>query len=292
MPTYKGERDHDRGPCGRCGAPNSRVACIWNGEPVFACDRCLEGPEFASKSGHAVQEKMAAAWQGKEPLNVSPEALRERMMILYDLREPFGAETWRRRDLAALSVLTCSQEGELAASGSHTTPPRTRNHWGVYVDLDKPVPGVIPLNELDGDFFDKVSEGIDLAWQEHVAECREAECSECDCKHTDEEGNDGCTCDDVEPHAYAARDHDFCGPQERGTVLAGGWVKDQASGKWAPDESGVWSAIVGEIYVQVVWSKTTKRCEPCSPCYPGQGNLDTPDEDGFLCFDLPEAYYR
>ena len=54
-------------------------------------------------------------------------------------------------------------------------------------------------------------------------------------------------------------------------------------------ETSEYSLIVGETYTQVVWSKQTKRCTLCSPCYPGQGDLDTPGD--FLSYDLPpEAY--
>ena len=134
-----------------------------------------------------------------------------------------------------------------------------QNHYGVTVDLTKPTTGVQQANVAEW-IDDEIVNGIDLAWDEHEEEC------------TNEE-------------------HYECGPEERGTVLIGSWFKNQA-GQYEPDTAGEYAAIVGEIYVQVVWSRHTKRCRPCSPCYPGQGDLGTPcDEGGFIAFDLPPDVY-
>ena len=79
-----------------------------------------------------------------------------------------------------------------------------------------------------------------------------------------------------------------CYNSDTGTLLIGGWKQDE-QGKYFPNETSEYSLIVGETYTQVVWSKQTKRCTLCSPCYPGQGDLDTPGD--FLSYDLPpEAY--
>ena len=74
------------------------------------------------------------------------------------------------------------------------------------------------------------------------------------------------------------------------TILIGDWEKDK-DGLWDATKDGEkgFSAIVGEIYTQVVWSKWTKRVALCSPCYPGQGDLDTPGD--WLAFDLPPDMY-
>ena len=181
-------------------------------------------------------------------------------------------------------------------------------HWGVRVDLDKPTTGVCSANApewLDDDLMD----GVDLAWEEHVETCK-GRCAHegCRCNHEDvkvrhedgepfgvslEDGEtvDECGCWRAGPHVYDPRDdHDGCGPEERGTVLAGSWKKDPETGKWEPDESGDYAAIVGEIYVQVVWSKTVVRCKSlCSPCFPGQADLDSvvSGDEGYLTYDLP-----
>lgn len=179
-------------------------------------------------------------------------------------------------------------------------------HWGVRVDLDKPTTGVCSANApewLDDDLMD----GVDLAWEEHVESC-EGRCAHegCRCNHEDAKSHVGeafrlvaederpveeCGCWRAGPHVYDPRDdHDGCGPEERGTVLAGSWKKDPETGKWEPDESGDYAAIVGEIYVQVVWSKTVVRCKSlCSPCFPGQADLDSvvSGDEGYLTYDLP-----
>lgn len=132
------------------------------------------------------------------------------------------------------------------------------SHWGVLIDLNKPVTGVVGNNRVEW-LDDEMVNGIDLAWEEHSAECTE-------------------------------EDHDQCGPDQRGDTLIGKWHKGD-DGLWAPDESGEYSAIVREFNTQVVWSKHTKRCAPCSPCYPGQADLNSPSDTGLLCFDLPPELY-
>jgi hypothetical protein len=133
------------------------------------------------------------------------------------------------------------------------------NHYGIHVDKDTAITGVAQNNHvlwLDEELTD--SNAIDLAWEEHLAECKD-------------------------------EDHDRCGPQERGDMLIGSWKKDE-DGKYEPDETGEYAAIVREFNTQVVWSKHTRRVALCSPCYPGQGDLDTPGE--YLAFDLPPELYK
>jgi len=56
-----------------------------------------------------------------------------------------------------------------------------------------------------------------------------------------------------------------------------------------PDPDTEWSAIVNNDYgtIQIVKSKHGMRCHRCSPCYPDQGNLDSPDNEGWLCYAPP-----
>jgi hypothetical protein len=140
------------------------------------------------------------------------------------------------------------------------TDGKRATHYGVAIDLDKPTTGVVSLNSVEH-ILDELYNGdaIDLAWEEHLSECEKD-------------------------------DHDRCGPDERGTILIGAWKKGD-DGKYEPDVSGEYAAIVGETNAQVVWSRHTKRCAGCSPCYPGQADLNSPSEDGFLCFDLPPEMY-
>ena len=110
-------------------------------------------------------------------------------------------------------------------------------------------------------------------------------------------------CQDYEVDAAQCpnEDHDTCWCDTGAeTYLLGGWEQvpehelqgDQVIA-WRPvegdDNEAGYSAICGEIYTRVVWSRWTRRCALCSPCYPGQGDLDTPGE--YLTYDLPPEVY-
>lgn len=129
------------------------------------------------------------------------------------------------------------------------------NHWGILVDPETPVTGVVH-NANPEWLIEEVYYGdaINLDFEEHCKEC-------------DEEYHDDCWMDNGSE-----------------TYLVGSWKQDD-DGLYEPDQSGEYSAIMGEVYTQVVWSKYTSRCALCSPCYPGQGNLDQQGE--FLTYDLP-----
>lgn len=86
-----------------------------------------------------------------------------------------------------------------------------------------------------------------------------------------------------------------------GTVLIGFKATDDKDKAWfwhesvqgivgfMPDDSREYSAIVGELYTQVIHSRWFQMAEMCSPCYPGQGNLDAPG--GFATYALPPDRY-
>jgi len=59
---------------------------------------------------------------------------------------------------------------------------------------------------------------------------------------------------------------------------------------YAVNEQAVYSAIVGETYTQVVKSRWAAECTRCSPCYPNQGDLDTPGTD-YLAYCLPSSMF-
>lgn len=44
-------------------------------------------------------------------------------------------------------------------------------------------------------------------------------------------------------------------------------------------------------YMMVLKSDTIVRCQFCSPCYPGAGNLDIPMDDGIETYGLPIEYF-
>ena len=68
--------------------------------------------------------------------------------------------------------------------------------------------------------------------------------------------------------------------------LYGDWLKDE-EGKYYPNPNGEYAMIYdGNINIyQVVYSKYAIKSYHCSPCYPGQGDIDTPGE--LLAYCLP-----
>lgn len=158
-------------------------------------------------------------------------------------------------------------------------------HYGFTVNSDSPVTGVVQNNRIE--FLDEEMFGdgaIDLAWVEHRENCK-GQCEHCHCNHDGEK----CFCGHKGTHEYEPQEdeHEFCGPESSGDVLIGSWKL--VDGKYEPDETGDYAAIVRESVTQVVWSKTTKKAALCSPCYPGQADLDTPGQ--YLAYDLPWELY-
>lgn len=140
-------------------------------------------------------------------------------------------------------------------------------HWGIVPKT--PCTGVLNITDAEW-LHEDIHNGIDLAWEEHILTCPE-------------------------------EDHDMCGPTEMGTVLIGFkevyFLKDAwfvvpsgaGYGKhgYVPDPDAEYSAIIGEIYTQVVRSKYVQSCELCSPCYPGQGNLEQDGKGDYITYTLP-----
>lgn len=135
------------------------------------------------------------------------------------------------------------------------------NHYGVEVNTEVPVPGVIQSN-IPGWLYEDASQGIDLLWEEHIAECNKE---------------------------Y----HDLCGPQENGTILIGYMIEKKSQEGvyfWGKDPEAEYSAIVNcDGYTIVTQSKWVSRCAGCSPCYPGSGDLTTKGD--FLTYALPPDLY-
>jgi hypothetical protein len=135
-----------------------------------------------------------------------------------------------------------------------------QNHYGKWVNSEEAVTGVIQNNNVEW-LMDEVRDNntIDLDWEEHI-------------KY-------------MEPEEIEEEENEFDGwDSSNSTLLIGSWKKDE-KGLYEPDKEGEYAAIVNESTTQVVWSKFTKRCALCSPCYPGQGDLDTPGE--WLAYTLP-----
>jgi len=136
------------------------------------------------------------------------------------------------------------------------------NHWGIWVNPNEPITGVISNNECIQFISDELYNGINLDWEEHIKS---------------------------DPHTK-----EFCEICEYwedypdSTWLIGDWLIDD-DGLYYPDPNGEYAAIVRESVTQVVFSQYTSRSALCSPCFPGQGDLDTIGE--FLTYNLPpEAF--
>lgn len=152
--------------------------------------------------------------------------------------------------------------GHVARSFSHGQPvpgqppaPKLVNHYGKWVISEEPVTGVLGFNHAPEWVYDEINNGIEL------------KCLGCKLKYT----KHGC---------------DYC--EGQGDVLIGAWkrVRENHRLVYAADKTGDYAAIVRESVIQVVYSKTTKRGALCSPCFPGQVDLDTPGD--FLGYCLPD----
>ena len=137
------------------------------------------------------------------------------------------------------------------------------NHWGIWVNPDKAITGVISNNEIIQFLCDEVFNGINLDYEEHIQsfDHNEDYCEICE------------YWEDLDS-----------------TYLIGDWLFSPETGLYDYDPDGEYAAIVRESTTQVVYSKYTKRAGLCSPCYPGQA--DNESEGKFLAYDLPSEAYE
>lgn len=157
-------------------------------------------------------------------------------------------------------------------------------HYGVYFDDSEPTTGVVQSNRVEW-LSDEEMAGINLSYEEAEQEFR----AEFAREH-------GIEVDEVEEHddwdeEVMNWNDGYYGDSE--TYLIGSWKKDEdGHGQYVPDpdaEGAEYAAIVREFVVQVLWSKRVVRVRSmCSPCYPGQADLDSgEEEDGILAYALP-----
>ena len=127
------------------------------------------------------------------------------------------------------------------------------NHYGFTVDSKVPIVGVI--NSTDPEFlYDDVLNGIDLSFEDFMKENP-----------------------DADPDDYI---------EDEATYLIGFIkVKDM----YEPNPNAEYSAIVSVPYTQIVASNFASKTQLCSPCYPGQGDLDNAGE--FITYTLPPAVW-
>jgi hypothetical protein len=155
--------------------------------------------------------------------------------------------------MAGIAVIYTKKENDMT----------TINHWGKWIDSEKPVTGVLSSNSIAWEFVDG----------EICLTCEEAYKEFEDGSHVCEYG-EGCHCEDF---IECDSSHD---------KIIGDWILDTKTGLYDVNKNGEFAAIVRESVVQVVWSKFTAKGSPCSPCYPGQIDLDSDGE--FLAYTLPD----
>lgn len=136
----------------------------------------------------------------------------------------------------------------------------TINRWGKWIDSNKPVTGVLSIHDIAWEWIDETC----LTCQEIIDEIQNDE-----------------SLDDDERDSEL----EFIECDSSHTKIIGDWKQDE-QGKYYPDESGEFAAILNETTIQVVYSKHTAKGAPCSPCYPGQIDLDSSGE--FLAYTLPD----
>lgn len=132
-----------------------------------------------------------------------------------------------------------------------------KNHYGITVDSEVPITGVVQTNTVAYLIEEMFNHGIDIDFEKHLKECKNEE-------------------------------HDDCWMNENDTYIIG-FVLNPHTEKYDIDSSVEFSAIMGEIYTQVVHSKYASRCALCSPCFPGQGDIDSSGD--FLTYALPPKLY-
>jgi hypothetical protein len=142
---------------------------------------------------------------------------------------------------------------------------KTTNHYGKWVSNDKPITGVIGINELGQVFFDELySNGINLTYEEYIR-------------------------DNPENLTREELDNLDFWDSSSDTFLIGDWIKDK-NDQYDYDPKGEYAAIVNEDTVQVIYSKYIREnVALCSPCYPGQA--DSASKGDFMMYDLPPEFY-
>ena len=146
-----------------------------------------------------------------------------------------------------------------------TDKPTPTLHYGIYVAPDTPITGVVNANAAEW-LCEEFDSGVNLSYLEALDNFN---------ANPDEFAEYGIDNEDDFNDSY----------EEQGdTHLIGGWIL-QDDGQYIPDTESEYSAIVGEIYAQVVHSQFVERCALCSPCYPGQADIG--NDGKYLAYTLP-----
>lgn len=166
-------------------------------------------------------------------------------------------------------------------------------HWGKWVSNQVPIGGVVNVNRLEGVIHDLANNGLDLGFEPGWKEFERGKMGEFITAFWDGQTDAYMVNDEPTP------DEETIGEWKEeygelydtpGLILIGDWVKDE-DGLYEPDQAGEFAAIVDydSNIVMVKHSKVVKRCALCSPCYPGQADLESEGE--YLGYDLPAYFY-
>ena len=144
------------------------------------------------------------------------------------------------------------------------------NHYGVFVDKNKPTTGVYNGNQINWEFMDYDYTCLDCqnAFEEHGdKDYFDPNCPNC------KELNNYCI------------DYIECSGHMQ---LYGDWILDTNTRLYEPDKTGEYTAIYdsNQNVFQVVWSKITVKGSLCSPCYPGQ--VDVGSQGDFTAYAFPD----
>jgi hypothetical protein len=141
----------------------------------------------------------------------------------------------------------------------------TVNHWGIWVNSEEPITGVLSVHSVNWEYMDY---GICLDCESIIEEIESDE-------SLDEDGRqdelDSVECDSSHVKLY------------------GDWIQDD-NGQYAPDKNKEFAAIGHESELQIIWSTAVTRGALCSPCFPGQCDLDSEGE--FMAYTLPDDLIR
>ena len=174
----------------------------------------------------------------------------------FNLRGPSGNESSARAiafDGASGKFVcpTCRRERKHA--WIQVGEEKVSTHYGVPVSTGVPVPGVFTNGDVDF-LFDLDMD--DVLYQEHIAGCKKDE-------------------------------HDLCDTPEDTHEWLGGFTLVGEGGKllWARNLETNIAFDVSEIYSRVFASQWVIKSCLCSPCYPGQGDVDSNGE--YLAYSFP-----
>jgi hypothetical protein len=146
----------------------------------------------------------------------------------------------------------------------------TVNHYGKWVDSDMPVTGVLSVHDVEWEW---INDEICITCKSIQKEIESDESMDEDKK---EEELEFLECDSSHEK------------------IMGNWLQDK-QGKYYPNPNGEYAAIINETTIQVVYSKFTARGPLCSPCYPGQVDLNHNSNDStgeFIGYTLPKELLR